>query len=45
MRRKFRVVLPVEIDGVIYELDAVVELDVEVAIKYSHALIALDEGE
>jgi hypothetical protein len=40
--RKFRVVLPIEVDGRIYEFGAVIELDVETARLYSHALIMLD---
>jgi hypothetical protein len=42
--KKFRVLLPVEIDGVVYEFDAVVELDAETAKEYSHALSACEEA-
>jgi hypothetical protein len=41
--KKFRVVLPIEVDGRIYEFGAVVEMDLETARLYSHALIAVEE--
>jgi hypothetical protein len=40
----YRVVLPVEIDGVVYNFGQVVELDLERAALYAHALITV-EGE
>ena len=45
--KKFRVLLPIDVDGRIYEFDSVVELDLEQAKEYSHALIAIEacEGE
>ena len=42
--RRFRVLLPIEIDGRMYEFGSVVELDLETAGGYSHALIACEEG-
>jgi hypothetical protein len=41
--KRFRVLLPIEIDGRIYEFGSVVELDLETALAYSHALIACEE--
>lgn len=46
MKTKFRVLLAIEIDGRIYEFGSVVELDLETALLYSHALMACEaEGE
>ncbi len=45
MRRKYRVVLPVEIDGQVYEFGQVVDLELATAELYAHALIAVEEGE
>jgi hypothetical protein len=45
MKRKYRLMLPVEIDGVVHEYGEVVELDLETAAAYAHALIAVEEGE
>jgi hypothetical protein len=39
----FRVLLPIEIEGRIYEFGSVVELDLETAKLYSHALIACEQ--
>jgi hypothetical protein len=41
--KKFRVVLPMEIAGKVYEFGAVIELEPEVAKAYAHALIAQEE--
>ncbi len=43
MKRKFRVVLPVELGGVVYEFGRVVELELEETAGYEHALIAVEE--
>jgi hypothetical protein len=43
MKKKFRVLLPIEIDGRIYEFGSTVELDLETALLYSHALMACEE--
>lgn len=43
--KRFRVLLPIEIDGRIYEFGSVVELSLETAKDYSHALIACEEVE
>jgi hypothetical protein len=46
VKKKFRVILPIDVDGTVYQHGATVELDVETAKLYSHALIALEkEGE
>jgi hypothetical protein len=45
MKKKFRVLLPIEIDGRIYEFGSTVELDLETALLYSHALQACEEKE
>ncbi len=41
--KKFFVALNVEIDGVVYAHGSEIELDVEVAKEYSHALRAIEE--
>lgn len=41
--KKYRVTLPVEIDGVVYNYGDVVELDLEVAALYAHALIVVED--
>jgi len=43
--KKFRVTLPIEIDGVMYEFGAIVELSDEQAALYAHALIAVEESD
>ena len=43
MKSKFRVLLPIDIEGRIYEFGSTVELDLETALLYSHALIACEE--
>ena len=40
--RTYRVLLPVEIDGIVYNFGQVVELDLERAALYAHALIAVE---
>lgn len=42
--KRYWVTLPVEIDGVVYNFGEIVELELEVAALYAHALIAV-EGE
>jgi len=42
---KYKVLLPIEIEGRIYEFGSVVELDLDVAKEYSHALIACEQEE
>ena len=41
--KRYRVTLPVEIDGVIHNFGEIVELELEVAALYAHALIAVEE--
>lgn len=41
MRGTFRVILPVEIDGQIYNFGEVIQLDLEAAVGYSHALMSI----
>lgn len=41
--RKYRVTLPVVIGGRTYQFGEVVELDIETAVQYAHALIAVEE--
>lgn len=43
MRKKYRVLLAVDIDGRIYGFGETVELDDETATEYGHALVALEE--
>ncbi len=45
MKRRYRVVLPVEIAGRIYQFGEIAELDLETAIGLSHALIEIEEKE
>jgi hypothetical protein len=40
---KYRVTLPVDIGGRIWNFGEVVELDIETAAAYAHALIALED--
>jgi hypothetical protein len=42
--RIYRVLLPVEINGRIYQHGETVRLDLETAIGFADALIAMDEG-
>jgi hypothetical protein len=41
--KKYWVTLPVEIDDVVYNYGDVVELELEVAALYAHALIAVED--
>jgi hypothetical protein len=41
--KKYRVSLPIDVNGTIYRSGATVELDAETAKAYGHALIALPE--
>jgi len=41
--KRYRVTLPVEIDGVVYNFGEIVEVELEVAALYAHALIAVEE--
>ena len=41
--KKFKVLLPIDVNGRIYQHGEQVELDLETAKLYSHALIALAE--
>lgn len=43
--KKYRVSLPIDVNGTIYQHGATVELDDATALLYSHALIALAEEE
>jgi hypothetical protein len=43
--KRYRVTLPVEIDGVMYQFGEVAELELEIAALYAHALIAVEEEE
>ena len=43
MKRKFKVILPFELDGEQMEYGSTVYLDKDTAAVFSHALIALDE--
>jgi hypothetical protein len=43
VKSKYRVILPIDVDGTVYQHGHIVELDVETAKLYSHALIALEE--
>ena len=45
MKTKFRVLLPIDVEGRIYEFGSVVELSLETAKKFSHALMACEEEE
>ncbi len=45
MKRKFRVILPFELDGELMEHGSIVHLDSDTAAVFSHALIAVDEEE
>jgi hypothetical protein len=43
MKKKYTVVLPIDVDGRIYQHGSTVELDEATAKLYSHALIAQEE--
>lgn len=43
--KPYKVLLAVEIEGRIYGHGSVVELDLETAARYAHALIAVEKGE
>ncbi len=45
MKTKYTVVLPIEVDGRIYQHGAIVELDQETAELHSHALRAVGADE
>lgn len=42
-RKWYRVTLPIEVDGDIHQFGAMVSLDLETAVQYSHALICVDD--
>ncbi len=41
--KKYRVLLPIEVGGRTYNFGDEVELELDVAVDYSHALIAVEE--
>jgi uncharacterized protein YfaS (alpha-2-macroglobulin family) len=43
MKRKYRVVLPIDVDGKVYQYGETAELDETTAAAYAHALIAIEE--
>ena len=43
--KKYKVILPVEIAGTIHWHGEIVELDLETALLYQHALIVVNESE
>ncbi len=43
--KKYKVILPVEIAGTVHWHGDIVELDLETALLYQHALIVLHESE
>ncbi|KKM18468.1 hypothetical protein LCGC14_1665400 [marine sediment metagenome] len=43
--KRYRVLLPVDIGGRIYNFGEEVELELDEAVKYSHALIAAREAD
>lgn len=45
MKKRFRVTLPIEVGGKIFNFGETIEMELEEAAKYSHALIAVDEPE
>ena len=45
MKKKFKVTLPIDIDGTLHLHGSIVELDEETAKLYNHALIAVVEDE
>ena len=45
MKKKFEVLLPIDVEGRIYQHGETVELDEEIALLYSHALRAVAEKE
>jgi len=46
MTEKYRVLLPIDVDGTVYQFGQVVELTAETAKQYSHALVRVpDEKE
>jgi hypothetical protein len=45
MTAKYRVLLPIDVDGKIFQYDQVVELDAETAKQYAHALVRVPAAE
>lgn len=45
MKKKYLVLLPINVAGETYEHGQTIELDEETATLYRHALIAVPEGE
>jgi hypothetical protein len=43
--KKYRVLLPIDVDGKVYQYGQVVELDATLAKDYSHALVRVPEEE
>lgn len=44
MKQKYRVTLPIDLtDGVVHQAGEIVELDLETATAYRHALIAVPQ--
>ena len=41
--KRYRVLLPIEVGGRMYNFGDEVELELEEAVQYSHALIAVEE--
>ena len=42
MKQKYRVILPIEVDGRVYQFNEEIELDLGTAALYAHALIPLE---
>lgn len=45
MKKKYKVILPIDVAGIVYQHGSTVELDLETAKLYSHALMAVEEKE
>ncbi len=42
MKEHYRVLLPIDVDGEIYQYDQVVELDAATAKQFAHALVRVE---
>jgi hypothetical protein len=43
--KRYRVTLPIDVDGRTYQYGDIAELEMETAIDYAHALIALNDND
>jgi hypothetical protein len=44
VKKKYKVLLPIDIGGRVYQFGETAELDIDAAVGYAHALLSLDDA-